>query len=157
MEQDRFVTRSSELIAVEVDSLLPTLPDKLKDLKVKANAAGRLYSGATAKQMYQAASDSLRRRSEVILESIKRTHSSVVATAGAHDREACQSFAHKMLVEQADCVMKQVDDALTSIFDEQTLGRFRGSISVPIDLISRKLAVELDLYFDHVEAARDAR
>lgn len=157
MEQNRFVARSRELIAVEVDSLLPALPDQFKDIKVKANAAGRLYSGATAKQMYQAASDSLRRRSEVILESIKRTHSSVVVSAGAHDREACQSFASDMLGEQADSVMKELEDALTSLFDEQTLRRFRGSISVPIDLISRKLSVELDLYFDHVEASREAR
>jgi hypothetical protein len=151
MDQEKLFARARELVELEVSSVSPTLSEQLNGIKSKASAAGRLHSGTTIKQMYSGASDHLAKRSEIVLTSVTRVHSILMPGAAlADDRDRCKAFAGEILTEQASIVLRELVSATASIFDEETLRRAEKSVSVPTDLIARKLAVELDLYFDRL-------
>lgn len=146
--------RARQLFAVEIESKHPPLGECFSAIMAKNAAVGRLNSGATLRQLHRAACEELRERSMIIFQAFTRTHGAFLPRAREVSRDVAKAFTGGCIAQQVNAISPLLDTALRKITDERTIQRAQLDLSDASDLVRRKLDIEVDLHFDHLENSR---
>lgn len=153
MQDHPLFSRAKQLIAVEIEGKHPPLSERFSAIMAKNAAVGRLNSGATLKMLHRAACEELQERSMIVFAAFVRAHGAFMPGARGVSRQNAKSFTRSCVEGHAREISPTLATGLAKITDQRTIERAQLDLSGATELTARKLDVEVDLHFDHLDSS----